>query len=230
MAGLTILAMQLILSGSTATALQATVPVNMATPSNSPASPSFAASENLHAALSQVRLALDHVQIDHWKLSRDQKQQLDGDANSIEHDIQSRLPGLFDAVRQSPTALAPQLNVLHNVDALYDVLVRLSTAANLAGGKADAGILDDALQGLESARKIAAAQVLQAVSLRDQQDSQAQAQVVASQGSTAPEGVKKIVVNNKVGNRTSHHKTTHSKPSPTGTTNSGNPSSNATVP
>ncbi len=206
-----ILVLSWVLSGTNAVALQTSVPVNVAMPATTASEASI--NDTLQPALNQVEQALGRVQIDHWKLSRDQKQQLSGDATSIAYDLGSQLPGLFEAVRQSPAALAPQFNVLHNVDALYDVLVRITTTAGLTAGRSDAAILDDALQGLESARKAAAARLLQAASLRDQQYGQIQAQVAATQGSNGSDGAKKIVVNNRVGVQTQHHKTTHRKPS-----------------
>lgn len=226
-AGVAILAMPSLLSPTMAVALQE-VPGNAAMASSDASSAGLAVNETLQPALSQVELALGHVQIDHWKLSKDQKQQLSGDATSITQDLGSQLPGLFEAARQSPTALAPQLNVLHNVDALYDVLVRITTAAGLTAGKSDAAILEDALQGLESARKTAATRLLQAASLRDQQYSQLQTQATATQRPASSDGAKKIIVNNQVGGQTQHHKTTsHRKPSPA---NAGNTSSHTDAP
>lgn len=169
-----------------------------------------ALNESLRPALNQAGSALSQVQIDRWKLSRAWKEQLQGDVNSIQQDLTTQLPALFQAAQQSPTALEPQLNVMHNVDALYDVLVRISTAANLAGGKTDAAILDNAIQQLELARKNTASQLLQAASQRDQQITRFQASIQAAQRAEAStnDGSKTIVVNNRLTHRTRHHKTT----------------------
>ncbi len=183
----------------------------------SPAAPAM--NESLRPALDQVGLALGQVQIDRWKLSRESKAQLHGDASSIQQDLTSQLPGLFQAAQQSPAALAPQLNLMHNVDALYDVLVRISTAASLAEGKSDAATLDNAVQRLEAARKTADNQLLQAASLRDREIVDLQARMNASQTeSPANVHAKTIVVDNRVTSRTRRRKSaqhrTATKPAP----------------
>jgi len=188
-----------------AVGLQATSTV---TPQGSTAPAVPALNESLRPALVQVGSTLGQIQIDHWKLSREWKGQLRSDANSIQQDLASQLPGLFQAAQQSPAALEPQLGVMHNVDALYDVLVRVATAANLAGGKADAAILDNAVQRLESARKTAAGQLLQAASLRDQELISFQTRIQTAPKTELPanDPAKTIIVNNQITHRASHRK------------------------
>lgn len=165
---------------------------------------------SLHPALDEVDAALRQIQIERWKVSRDWKSQFSGDANSIQQDLNGTLPGLLQTAQQSPNALQPQYAVMHNVEALYDVLVRLTTAANLTGGKADAFILGNALEHLEAARKAASMQLMQAALLQDQQVAKFQAQLKAAQSSeAASEHNKTIVVDNRV-----THKAKHRKPSP----------------
>ena len=159
----------------------------------------------LRPALDQIGPALQQVRIDRWKLSRPWKDQFRSDAASIQQDLTVRLPALMTAAQQSPAALAPQLAVMHNIDALYDVLARVSTAANIAGGKKDAGILDDAVMRLESARRAAAGKLLQAVTLRDRQIATLQAAVRAAQNAELHSQPKTIVVTNRVTHRRTHH-------------------------
>ena len=161
--------------------------------------------DSLRPALEQVGSALNQVQVDRWKLSHDLKAQVHSDVSSIQQDLSSQLPALFQAAQQSPVALEPQLSVMHNVDALYDVLVRIATTANISGGKTDAAILDNALQRLESARKISAGQLMQAVSAQDQQIARFRASIQAaeSSGDSQP---KTIVVNNSDTHRKRHRK------------------------
>lgn len=173
--------------------------------------------DSLRPSLDRVGSALNQVQIDRWKLSRELKNQFRGDANSIEQDLSSQLPGLFQAAQQAPAQLGPQLSVLHNVDALYDVLVRIATAAGIAGGKNDAAILDSAVQQLESARKNVSIQLLQVASGRDLQ--LAHFQAAATQAAMSENAhPKTIVVDNRVGPRSRHHKAAlHRKPPGNGT-------------
>jgi len=175
----------------------------------------------LRPALEQIGPALQQVRIDRWKLSRRWKDQFSSDAGSIQQDLTGQLPALMTAAQQSPATLAPQLAVMHNVDALYDVLVRVSTAANIAGGSKDAGILDDAVQRLESARGVAADQLLQAVTLREAEIARLHAAIQAAQNVQLNSHPKTIVVINRVTHRRRHHdrtavhrKTAVKKPTP----------------
>jgi hypothetical protein len=205
-----------------AVAPQATSPVTQTPVQGSAVQAVPVFDESLRPALAQVGAALNQVQIDHWKLSREWKEQLRGDANSIQQDLTAQLPGLFQTVQQSPAALEPQFSVMHNVDALYDVLVRIATAANLSGGKTDAAILGNALLRLESARKTVASQLLQAASSQDRQLVRLQAQMRTAESTEALANghTKTIVVNNRVTHPTKHHKTEpHKKAVPPSTNN-----------
>ncbi len=146
---------------------------------------------------------------------------MQSDADSIQQDLSHQLPGLFEQVQASPTSLDAQLRVMQNVDALYDVLVRLTMAADLAEKKTDAALLDSALDRLESARKAATGQLVQAAALQNQQLVQLQARM---QENAADENVsgahaKTIVVDNETRSGTKHRTVHHRKaaPSPAGT-------------
>ncbi len=201
----------------TALALQAAPPASsQTTPQANPTPPAPDLNGSLRSALAQTGAAVNQVQIDRWKVSREWKGQLHSDANSIQQDLTTQLPGLFLAVQQSPAALQPQLSLMHNVDALYDVLVRITTAAGLAGGKTDAAILDNAVQQLESARKAAAGQLLQAASQQDRKITELQTRVQNTPESESPVNnhPKTIVVENRVTHRTKHRQTPHRKVAP----------------
>lgn len=183
---------------------------------NNPAAPMPV--DPLHSALGQVASALHQVDVSHWKVSRGWRRQLLDDSDSIQQDISSQLPGLFLKAQAAPKEIGPQLAVMQNVNALYDVLVRVSTAANLAGGHADAGALDDALQQLESSRKSASEQLLRAAALQDQHVVQLQAIIAQPPaGQTAGGGhPKTIVVDNDGRRRPKHRKPApHKKPNST---------------
>ncbi|MHB8303927.1 MAG: hypothetical protein ACYDC6_14010 [Acidobacteriaceae bacterium] len=162
---------------------------------------------SLTPALARVNSAVGQMQVKHWKVSRQAKQQLQNDAASIQQDLSSRLPALLQASQSAPTAMGPQMAVMQNVDALYDVLVRVATTANLTAGKDEAAALDEVLQELEAARKRASDQLLRSVSLQDARVIQLQAAAPSNgtQGSEKGSG-KTIVVNNRVNRRGSHPK------------------------
>ena len=188
---------------------------NAAAPSAQAAMVSPAISESLRPALEQVGQSVGQIQIDHWKVSKSWKEQLQNDADSISSDLSHQLPGLLQQAQATPTALDAQLRLMQNVDALYDVLVRLTLAAELTEKKSDAALLDSALERLEAARKTATTQLVSAAAQQDRQLTELRARAEAIQAS---EGIsthgKTIVVENEVRHGRVHHTTHHKKPSP----------------
>jgi hypothetical protein len=191
------------------------------------ATPSPAFSESLRPALQQVGNSVGQIRIDRWKLSQSWKTQLQSDADSIQQDLSHQLPGLFEQVQASPTALDAQLRLMQNVDALYNVLVRLTMAADLTEKKTDAALLDGALDRLESARKTATGQLIQAAALQNQQlvKLQTRMQENAADENISGTHAKTIVVDNEVQHATKHRITHHKKtaPSPAGTKSTPTP-------
>lgn len=195
-----------------ARALQvATSPNPNSTASSTPGTAAPAPSsieEPLRQALDQVGTALNQVRIDHWKLSKQWKAQFQNDAASIQRDLATDLPGLFAAMRQAPNAMEPQWAMMHNVNALYNVLVRITTAAELSGGKDDVAILNRATRQLEVARNHASSEMRKTALARDTDLARIKKEV------TAPKKGTTIVIDNRSSHRKStrkatSHRTTH---------------------
>lgn len=161
-----------------------------------------AVTDSLRPALSQVGPTLHQVQISHWKVSRAWKSQLLSDADSIQQDLNTTLPMLLQTAQQTPAALEPQLAVMQNVNALYDVLVRITAVGDVAGGAEDATALDSTVQHLEQACKSASTQLLQAATRRDHDLAKLQAVAKPPVPSGTPSKV--IVVNNEVRHHAKH--------------------------
>ena len=206
------LLLQVLTPKASATGLQS----NTAPPPVQAEAPSPAISDSLRPALEQVGHSVGQIQIDHWKVSKSWKDQLQSDADSITSDLSHQLPGLFQQAQATPNALDAQLRVMQNVDALYDVLVRLTLAADMNERKSDAASLDSALERLEAARKTATVQLMTAAAQQHQQLSDLQARMEAIQASSTVPAThgKTIVVDNEVRHGTVHHTTHHKKPSP----------------
>jgi hypothetical protein len=200
----------------TPTAFAAGLQSNAATPPANADTSSPGIIDSLRPALEQVGHSVGQIQIDHWKVSKSWKEQLQSDADSITNDLSHQLPGLFQQAQATPTALDAQLRVMQNVDALYDVLVRLTLAADLTEKKSDAALLDSALQRLEAARKAATTQLVAAAAQQHQLLTQLQAKVAASQTAPIVAGAhgKTIVVDNEARHGTVHRTAHHKKPSP----------------
>ena len=72
---------------------------------------------------------------------------------SVKDDLEQTLPALLSDAQKSPQSMDKGLAVYHNVVALNNVLVRLQQTAQIAGGKDDAAILQEALSGVEVVRR-----------------------------------------------------------------------------
>lgn len=199
-------------------------------------SPTF--NESLRPALQQVGNSVGQININRWKLPKSWKAQLQNDANSIQQDLSHQLPVLFQQAQASPTALDAQMRLMQNVDALYDVLVRLTMAANLTEKKSDAAILSNALEQLESARKTVTGQLLREAALENRRLVQLQVRAEENtSGENVSDHVKTIVVDNgnEVRHRTRrratyHRKTAHPSTGTKSGTNAAQPSASKPSP
>ena len=95
--------------------------------------------------------------------------------------------------RVDQPSLSPAFAVFRNLDALYDVLLRVTETAALAGSESDAGSLEDARAGLEDGRAKLGTWLLQSIGAQDAQIAHLQA-TVATRPAAAPPPPTKIVV------------------------------------
>jgi hypothetical protein len=155
---------------------------------------------NLRPALANVQTAITNLNVAHWKAPNDIRATTQQDINSMQRDLNTTLPPLIDqaasASSSGPGALAPAFAVFRNLDALYDVLLRITETAGLAGSAADASNLEDARAGLEDGRGKLGAWLLQAIGAQDAQVVRLQATATARPpAAAAPAAPNKIVVN-----------------------------------
>lgn len=107
----------------------------------------------LQPSVQLVKEALSTVTVDKWKASSAIKSEADGNLQSVQRDMDQTLPGLVMAADSAPDSAAKALPVFRNVDALYDVMLRLDAAGRLAAPKDQIGALDDALSSIANARR-----------------------------------------------------------------------------
>ena len=120
----------------------------------------------LQPSVQLVKEALGSLNIDKWKASSAIKSEADANVQSIQRDMDQTLPGLVMAADSAPDSAAKAIPVFRNIDALYDVMLRLVAAGRLAAPKDQIGALDDALASIANARR----------SLGDQLQANAEAQ------------------------------------------------------
>lgn len=135
---------------SLAPTAQAQVPAT-SQPAGSPA-PALSPSADLQSALSQVQNTLTVVEVRRWKASRGIRRQTRDNVVSIQQDMSQTLPGLLAAADAAPESVPQSFAVYRNVDALYDVLLRVSAVADFSAPRDDAEAIAGALQQLETAR------------------------------------------------------------------------------
>jgi hypothetical protein len=138
-----------------------------------PAQPRTQASLALGNALQQVNIAiahlrqtLDSVNVSKWKAPGDVRHTSQSDVYSMQRDVSDTLPGLINTALADPAKISPAFTVYRNVDALYDVLLRVSETAQLAGSN-DAGLLEDQRTALEDSRTQLGAALLQSAQGQD---------------------------------------------------------------
>jgi hypothetical protein len=142
-----------------------------------------AAPDQLQPALVSLTQAIRQLRIDKWKAPGPVKDDAARNVDSIERDLNGTLPGLIDAAQSAPSIQA-SFAVYRNLDALYDVALRVSLTAELAAPDVEVEALDHALGRLEEARKELGDQI--AASATRQQQSLAELQAAAARPVAAP--------------------------------------------
>lgn len=171
-------------------------PAQAAAPGPAPAAapaPAGFAFANLRPALANVQNAISGLSISHWKAPSATRTATQQDVASMQRDLSATLPELMTQAEGASTGLSPSFAVFRNLDALYDVLLRVTETAALAGPESDASSLEEARAGLEDGRAKLGAWLLQSITAQDAQI--AHLQVPAPHVAAAPAVPTKIVVN-----------------------------------
>lgn len=112
------------------------------------------ASVVLQPGLDGVRAALREVRVEKWKTSGAVREEMDGDVGSIQRDLDGTLPGLLSVADSAPDSVGKVLPAYRNVEALYDVLLRVASVARLAAPQAQSVALDGAMADLDIGRRM----------------------------------------------------------------------------
>jgi hypothetical protein len=135
--------------------------------------------QQVNIAAAHLRRALDTINVPKWKAPGDVRQTTSDDVDSMQRDVTDTLPGLINTALADPAKVSPAFSVYRNVDALYDVLLRVSETAQLAGASHDAALLEDQRATLEDSRTKLGAALLQSAQAQD-------AEVVHLRATAAP--------------------------------------------
>jgi hypothetical protein len=110
------------------------------------------ASDVLQPALGQVNQVVSSLNISRWKAPNEVRGATQQNVDSIQRDLNSTVPGLLATADAAPSSVSAVFPVYRNIDALYDVLLRVSQTAMLAAPDNEASAITAALSRLESAR------------------------------------------------------------------------------
>jgi len=107
----------------------------------------------MQPALDTLAQALEVLRPEKWKASDAIKQETISNIDSIHRDIQTTLPQLLATADAAPNSVSQLLPAYRNVEALYDVLLRVAQVGNLAAPGQQSAVIDHARARLEDARR-----------------------------------------------------------------------------
>ncbi len=114
----------------------------------------------LQPTLNELRSTIAGLRISKWKAPGPVKDEALGNTGSIDRDLQSTLPGLLSQADAAPQSVANSFAVYRNLDALYEVVLRVSSTADLAAPDEEAANLSHSLMTLDAARRALADSIL----------------------------------------------------------------------
>jgi hypothetical protein len=118
-----------------------------------PASPAVAPSAVMRPALESLRQALLTLRPERWKASGQITGESTSDVGSIERDLDTTLPPLLASADAAPNSATQLLPAYRNVEALYDVVVRVTQTAVLAAPTQQSAALQQATATLQQSRR-----------------------------------------------------------------------------
>jgi hypothetical protein len=122
-------------------------------PAADPAASATLPSSVLRPALASLQQALSIARPEKWKAAPAITAESASDIASIQRDLASTLPPLLTAADDSPASVSQLLPTYRNVEALYDVLVRVTQTSVLAAPPQQSAAFQQATQSLQQARR-----------------------------------------------------------------------------
>jgi len=207
------LAITVLLLAAVAAAQVATPPQPRPT---SPPGPLANDMDRLQAAAREAEFDISHLRIDRWKVDNDSKRQEQANAESLQRNLTSALPGLIENYRANPNDLNASFKLYRNLNALYDVFSGFTESVGAFGPKADYDALAQQLNIIDAVRRDLADNLESATASTAKELNSLRAQVhTLQQSAAAAPPPKKVVVDNSE----SPKKTTRKKkPASTSTT------------
>jgi hypothetical protein len=132
---------------STVGLAQQAAPASVAAPAKAdPVSPL------VQPAIDSLQTALGTVKVEKWK-GGSVRSEAAGNVASIQKDVQTTLPGLLSDADAAPASMSKILPVSRNLNALYDVVIRVWDGARIAAPADQVEQLQQAMTGVDKARR-----------------------------------------------------------------------------
>jgi hypothetical protein len=140
----------------------------------------------MQPALDTLAQALEVLRPEKWKAPDAIREETSSNIGSIHRDIQTTLPQLLASADAAPNSVSQFLPAYRNIEALYDVVLRVSQVANLAAPNQQGATIDHARASLEDARRALGDRLKSAALSQEQQIHSLQAALRAVPPAPAP--------------------------------------------
>ncbi len=176
----------------------------------------------IQPALGGLEETLDVLRPEKWKAPAGVREETAANINSIRRDLATTLPPLLTTADTSPDSVARILPAYRNIEALYDVVLRVTETGNLSAPSQQAAMLAKALADLESGRKALGDRMQAAAVAHDQQVHDLQAAIRAKP--PAPTPAPAVCPSPPMRKRRARPKTTHKPTAPATSSSQSQPS------
>lgn len=140
----------------------------------------------MQPSLGTLQQTLGTLRPDKWKTSSAAREEAVANISSIGHDLDTILPPLLADADKAPGSVEQVLPAYRNIEALYDVVLRVSETANLSAPGDQSAALEKVRAKLEDARRTLGEQLQSASHAQDQQVRSLQAALRAVPPPPAP--------------------------------------------
>jgi hypothetical protein len=138
-------------SGPSSTAVSSAAPAAALPAGSAPTSP--LPSATLGSALAALKRTLPTLHPEKWKLPAPVAKETQNNLDSIRRDLDNTLPPLLATADANAAAIPSVLPAYRNIEALYDVLLRVNQVAILVAPDPQLSALQQAINALEDSRR-----------------------------------------------------------------------------
>ena len=135
----------------------------------------------MQPALNSLRGAIDGMHTDKWKIPGTLKDETEANLTSIRRDLDGTLQVLLTTADGTPDMVSAMLPAYRNVEALYDVVLRVDAAARVGAPGQQTAVLDNALVKLDEGRRGFGDHIMTAAQAQEKQVGDLQASLKEAQ-------------------------------------------------